>query len=66
AEGLDPGLVALYYVLENPDGCSSVKPIKILSDGSVDWWPEGVFAEGCEELKALNRAARNFPRHAAP
>lgn len=64
AEGLNPELVALYFVLEHPDGGSSVKLIKILSDGSVDWWPEGVFAEGYEELKALNRAARPATRKA--
>jgi hypothetical protein len=64
AEGLDPELVALYFVLEQPDGSSSVKSIEILPDGSVDWWPEGVFAEGYEELKALNRAARHITRNA--
>jgi len=58
AEGLDPSLVALYFLLEQPGGHSTVKPIEILPDGSVDWWPEGVFAEGYEELKALNRARR--------
>ncbi len=64
AEGLDPALVALYFVLEQPDGCSIVKPIEILPDGSVDWWPEGVFTEGYEELKALNRAARAVTKSA--
>lgn len=56
AEGFDPSLIALYFVLEQPDGYSTVKPIEILPDGSVAWWPEGVFTEGYEELKALNRA----------
>jgi hypothetical protein len=58
AEGIDPALIRLYYVEENPDGYSMVRPVDILPDGSVDWWPEGVFAEGYEELKALNRASR--------
>lgn len=59
AEGaVAPSLVALYFVLEQPGGYSTVQPIEILPDGSVDWWPEGVFSEGYEELKALNRAAR--------
>ncbi|MDM8546235.1 AAA family ATPase [Candidatus Venteria ishoeyi] len=58
AEGLDPHLVALYFVLEHPDGYSTIKPIEILPDGSVDWWPKGVFTEGYEELKALHRARR--------
>jgi len=62
AEGLDPSLVALYFVLEQPGGYSTVRSIEILPDGSVEWWPKGVFAEGYEELKALNRAARRSGR----
>lgn len=58
AEGLDPSMVVLYYVLEHPDGYSSVRPIAIEPDGNVDWWPEGVFSEGYEELKAINKAQR--------
>jgi hypothetical protein len=58
AAGVDPELVAIYFVEEKPGGHSSVRPIRILSDGSVDWWPEGVFSEGYEEVKALRRAAR--------
>ncbi|MBU0499490.1 MAG: AAA family ATPase [Gammaproteobacteria bacterium] len=66
AEGaVDPALVALYFVLEQPDGYSTVHPIEILPDGSVGWWPQGVFSEGYEELKALNRAARTT-RSATP
>lgn len=60
AEGeISPDLIALYFVEENSDGCSTVKPIDIATDGSLAWWPEGVFTEGYEELKALTRAARS-------
>ncbi|MGH8477288.1 MAG: AAA family ATPase [Methylococcales bacterium] len=58
AEGADPNLIALYYVSEHPEGYSSIKRIYILEDGSVDWWPNGVFSEGYEEVKAWRRAAR--------
>ncbi|MCP4700115.1 MAG: AAA family ATPase [Gammaproteobacteria bacterium] len=58
AEGLNPALVALYFVQEQADGGSIVKPIEILPDGSVDWWPKGIFTEGYEEAKALDRARR--------
>lgn len=58
AEGLAPNLVALYWVDEQPEGYSTVRRIHIDSQGEVDDWPEGVFSEGYEEVKALRRAAR--------
>jgi len=58
AEGVSPDLVAVYWIEDQPDGSSSVRPIKIDSDGSVDYWPPGVFSEGYQEVKALSRAAR--------
>lgn len=59
AEGLDPDLVALYWVDERPEGHSVLKRIRIDQDGDVDDWPSGVFSEGYEEIKALRRAARS-------
>lgn len=56
--GIDPSLVALYWVDETEDGFSEVKPVPILANGDVKNWPEGVFSEGYEEVKALRRAAR--------
>jgi hypothetical protein len=58
AEGIDPSLVALYWVDERPEGYSEVERIHIGPDGEVDNWPEGVFSEGYEEIKALRRAQR--------
>ncbi len=58
AEGADPGLVATYWVEDRADGSSAVRPIQILPDGEVDYWPEGVFSEGYQEVRALRRAAR--------
>ncbi len=58
AEGIDPALVALYWVDEHPEGFSTVRRINILRDGSVDWWPQDVFSEGYQEVRALRRAAR--------
>lgn len=56
--GIDPSLVALYWVDERSDGCSEIKPIPILPNGEVTNWPKGVFSEGYEEVKALRRAQR--------
>lgn len=58
AEGADPDLVAVYWVEDRADGSSSVRPIQILPDGEVDYWPEGIFSEGYQEVRALRRAAR--------
>lgn len=58
AEGVRSDLVAVYWIEDQPDGSSSVRPIRIDADGSVDYWPPGVFSEGYQEAKALSRAAR--------
>lgn len=58
AEGkIKPGQVGLYYVDDSPSG-SSLRRIGLREDGEVDWWPEGVFLESFEEVKALRRAQR--------
>jgi len=56
AEGrLDRGQVALYFV--DVDGSSShVRRIEIGSDGEADYWPDGIFAEDFEEVRAMRRA----------
>ena len=58
AEGANPDLVALYWIEDLDDGSSSIQRIKILSNGEVDYWPEGVFSETYQEVRALRRAAR--------
>lgn len=58
AEGADPDLVALYWVGEEEDGSSTLRRIQIDNNGALDWWQEGVFSEGFEEVRALNRAVR--------
>ncbi|TWA60423.1 AAA ATPase-like protein [Azospirillum brasilense] len=58
AEGADPALVALYWVDEQEDGHSTVRRIHIDQDGNLDWWREGVFSEGYEEVRAIRRAVR--------
>lgn len=58
AEGqVPPDLVALYFVDDRPDG-SELRRIRILETGEVGDWPEGVFLESYEEVKALRRAQR--------
>lgn len=59
AEGVtDPDLVALYWVEDLADGSSCVRRIQILPNGEVDYWPEGVFSESYQEVRAMRRAAR--------
>jgi predicted ATPase len=58
AEGVDPNMVALYWIEDIDDGSSSVQRIHILENGEVDYWPEGIFSETYQEVRALSRAAR--------
>ncbi|MBF0135421.1 MAG: AAA family ATPase [Magnetococcales bacterium] len=57
AEGENPSLVALYWIEDTADGSSRVRPIEIKQNGAVDWWPEGVFSEGYQEVRHMRRAA---------
>ena len=59
AEGADPNLVGIYWVDDHPEGHSSVRRININEFGELDWWREGVFSEGYEEVRAINRAVRD-------
>lgn len=61
AEGrISPAQVALYWVDERKDEASStIRPIEIDRRGVLSDWPEGVFAESYEEVRALRRAARD-------
>lgn len=62
AQGLDPSTVAVYFV-DRADGVSFARRIHIDSDGNLDYWPTGVFAEDYAETRALARAQRE--RHDA-
>lgn len=55
AEGLDPDMIAIYFV-EHGGGASNVRRIKVDADGNLDSWPEGVFSEDYEEVRALASA----------
>jgi len=56
AEGkLDADQLALYFI--DDDGESSiVRRINVDDLGNVDYWPEGIFEEGFEEVRALAEA----------
>lgn len=58
AEGLAPESVAIYFVEDTGDG-SQLRPVNLDGNGDVDWWPDGVFSEAFEEVKALRRAQRS-------
>jgi AAA ATPase domain len=56
AEGsLDPNLLSVYF-LESVGGVATAMPIAIGPDGTVAYWPAGVFSEDYEEAKALTQA----------
>lgn len=61
AEGVDPNLVALYWIEDHADGHSEVRRINIDKCGNLDWWRDGVFSEGYEEVKAMKRANSKLP-----
>ncbi len=58
AEGVNPDLVAVYWIEDHPEGHSTVRRINIDQDGELDWWREGIFSEGYDEVKAMRRAVR--------
>ncbi|MBN2800219.1 MAG: hypothetical protein JXX28_13855 [Deltaproteobacteria bacterium] len=59
AEGsVDPARVALYYVDDAPEG-STLQRVQLLPDGEVEGWPEGVFLERYQEVRAIRRAQRS-------
>lgn len=54
---LKPADLALYYVEYNEQtGMSSLKRITVNEDGSVDFWPDGVFNESYKEAIRLHVA----------
>jgi predicted ATPase len=56
AEGShSPESVAIYFV-DQRDGASTVRRVRIDSSGQLDYWPEGVFSEDYEEARALASA----------
>jgi len=49
--------VALYYVdFDKDTASSSLRSISIKDDGSVEWWPKGVFEETLQEAIAIRKA----------
>ncbi len=58
AEGSDPKLVGIYWIDDHADGHSTVRRIEIDKYGELDWWREGIFSEGYEEVRAIRRAAK--------
>ena len=65
AEGkLKPQDLAIFYVdfNENED-VSELKAVNVNKDGSVEWWPEGVFGETIKETRAIMSANINDLRN---
>jgi hypothetical protein len=55
-KGLNPDLLRLYWIDDEPRPGSHVKPIEVLPNGDVINWPEGVFSEDFEEVCAIREA----------
>ncbi|RDE49264.1 MAG: hypothetical protein DVS81_17540 [Candidatus Accumulibacter meliphilus] len=59
AEGrLRPDQIAIYFV-EMTESGSQLRPVTVLSNGDVNWWPPGVFEEDFNEAAAIRRAQRD-------
>lgn len=56
-KAIPSSFVNIYYIEDAIEG-SQLKRIKIDSLGEVDWWPDGVFSESLEEVKAIRKAQR--------
>lgn len=56
AEGIDPNLVALYWIEDHVDGFSTLIKIDINENGELSWWKKGVFSENYQEVKAIAKA----------
>lgn len=55
-ENLEKESVALYFVeYDVREESSTLKEILISEDGSVDWWPNGIFEEDMEDILVLAR-----------
>ena len=57
-EKITPDFVNLYWI-DNDSKSASLKKIEIDEKGDISFWPEGVFSESFEEVKAIRRAQRN-------
>ncbi len=52
---MDPATVAVFLV-GHTDGASTVRRIEVHDDGSLDYWPRGVFSEDFEVPGQLTQA----------
>lgn len=48
----------IVYSIEHTEDGTEVREINLRKDGEVDYWPEGVFSESLEEMKAISKAVR--------
>ncbi|MCB5178462.1 AAA family ATPase [Streptomyces antimicrobicus] len=55
---LAPEDMKIYFV-EQSEGASTLRKIEVDALGNVDYWPQGVFAEDFEEVRALADAQAN-------
>lgn len=51
-----PKQVKIYFIEENDNKGSIVKPIKLNDRGTPDWWPQGIFTEAQKKFYVAREA----------
>ena len=57
---LDPNQVIIYWINDDPELGERIQTIHVQNDGEVDKWPQGVFSEDFEEVRAIRKAQKDF------
>ncbi len=56
----EPNQVIIYWINDDPNLGERIQTIQIQENGDVDKWPQGVFSEDFEEVKAIRKAQKGF------
>ncbi|MCK5524336.1 MAG: DUF3696 domain-containing protein [Thiomargarita sp.] len=56
----DSNQVIIYWINDDPNLGERIQKIQIQENGDVDKWPQGVFSEDFEEVKAIRKAQKEF------
>ncbi|MEK8016022.1 MAG: AAA family ATPase [Candidatus Parabeggiatoa sp.] len=59
-KSFDSNQVIIYWINDDPNLGERIQTIQIQENGDVDKWPQGVFSEDFEEVKAIRKAQKGF------
>jgi hypothetical protein len=59
-KSFDSNQVIIYWINDDPNLGERIQTIQIHENGDVDKWPQGVFSEDFEEVKAIRKAQKEF------